>query len=495
MNAEWTEAHVKLLSVPPFFDEATATELVSELADELVEGASGDSRFLVSLRLAGVLTGQPGCWQISDATRVQFRELLAVENPVLFKRALGICVDHMRNGLESTMRLVFGAANAQLLISVFAVGKEAGDHSAFDKVILQLNEGHRLGRASGETIARVALSQLPAHRDRSRQLEFLEGLQDWRVHQRPTAEKHFDRVLAASVTDLADAISAHLTGVAMSTRGEYGNARTVLQRSVETLRELDDRRGLCQTLISLGITEREISAKRLSEADDYDMDVNTRASLMVQADEIFRAAQDALNEAAGLAHDLQDSHLEAQAHLELAACFERWNDIDAAIEESETAHSIMSHDDRAYVRLLTQLGSLYRRNADYENAGAVLDEATQTAFDLGRENIELARLLNVQAAYERRRQNFETAHSYAESSVRIGRKLGDKRHLGHALHTLAAVTIAQAQTMADLNDAQKLLRESEEALRVSRNDVGLSKTEQTRELLERRRLELKDESA
>ena len=291
MNAEWTEAHVKLLSVPPVFDEATATELVSELADELVEGASSDSRFLTSLRLAGVLTGPPGCWQISDATRVEFRALLAMENPILFKRALTICVDHMRNGLASTMRLVFGAANANLMVSAFAVGKEAGDRAAFDKVILQLNEGHRLGRASGETIARVALSQLPAHPDRFRQLEFLQGLQAWRVQQRQKAEEHFDRVLAASFADLADAISAHLTGVAMSMRGEYSNAVTVLQRSVQTLRELDDKRGLCQTLISLGIAEREISAKRLSEADDDEIGVNRRTSLMARADEIFRATQ------------------------------------------------------------------------------------------------------------------------------------------------------------------------------------------------------------
>lgn len=495
MNADWTEAHVKLLSVPPVFDEATATELVSELADELVKGASGDSRFLASLRLAGLLTGQPGCWQISDATRVQFRELLAAEHPVLFERALGICVDHMRNGLASTMRLVFGAANAKLLVSTLAVGKETGDHAAFDRVILQLSEGHRLGRGSGETIARLALSQLPGHPDRFRQMEFLYGLQAWRLEQRTRAEKHFDRVLAARFTDLADAISAHLTGVAMSKRGDHGNAVTLLLRSVGTLRELDDKRGLCQTLISLGIAKREISAMWLSEAADDEMDVNTRVSLMAQADESFRSAQDALDEAAELAHDLQDSHLEAQAHLELAACFQRWNDIDAAIEESETARSIMAHDDRAYVRLLTQLGSLYRQNEDYENAGTVLSEATQTAFALSRENIELAMLLNVQAAYERRRGHLDTAHSYAGSSVRIGRKLKDKRHLGHALHTLAAITIDQAQSSADLNDAESLLQESEAALRASHNDVGLKKIERTREVLERRRVELKDSSA
>ena len=493
MNATWTEAHVKLLSVPPVFDEATAKELVSKLADELVKGASGDSRFMVSLRLAGVLTGQPGCWQISDATRVQFRELLAVENPALFERALGICVDHMRNGLASTMRLVFGAANAQLLVSTLALGKEAGDHAAFDRVILQLSEGHRLGRASGETITRLALGQLPAHPDRFRQLEFLHGLQAWRLEQRTRAEKHFNRVLATRFTDLADAISAHLTGAAMSSRGNHGNAVPLLLRSVETLRELDDKRGLCQTLITLGIAEREISAMWLREAaDDDEMDVGTRVSLMAQADESFRSAHDALDEAAELAHDLQDGHLEAQAHLELAACFERWSDIDAAIEESETARSIMAHDDRAYVRLLTQLGSLYKQNEDYDNAGAVLSEAMQTAFALNRENIELARLLNVQAAYERNRGNLDTARSYAESSVRIGRKLQDERHLGHALHTLAAIRIDQAQSNANLNDAESLLRESEKALRASHNDVGLGKIARTREMLERRRVELSD---
>jgi len=492
MNAEWTEAHVKLLSVPPVFDEATAKDLVSKLADELAAGASGDSHFLVALRLTGLLTGEQGCWQIADATRTECRELLIKEHPVLFKRALEICVDHMRNGLASTMRQVFGAANARLLVSTLAVGKEPEDRAAFDKVILQLSEGHRLGRSSGETIARVALSQLPGHPDRFRQMEFLQGLQAWRVQQRPRAEKHFDRVLAVRFTDLADAISAHLTGVAMSNRGEHGIAVTMLQRSVGTLRQLDDRRGLCQTLISLGIAEREISEKRLAEANDDEIDVDTRASLMAQADEFFRAAQEALKEAAMLAHDLQDSHLEAQAHLELAACFARWNDIDAAIEESETARSVMSHDDRAYVRLLTQLGSLYRQNGDYENADAVLDEATRIAFELGHENIELARLLNVQAAYERRLQKYDTAYSYAKSSVRIGRKLGDKRHLGHALHTLAAVTIDLARSGTELDDAEKLLQESEEALKVSHNDVGLRKTERTREFLERRRLELND---
>ena len=491
MNAEWIEAHVKLLSVPPVFDEATATNLVSALADELAEGASSAPHFLPVLRLAGLLTGEPGCWQISDSTRAEFRDLLVKENPVLFRRALDICVDHMRNGLASTMRHVFGAANANLLVSTLALGRETGDHAAFDGVIRQLNEGHRLGRASGETIASVALSQLPPDPERLRQTEFLLGMQAWRLNQRPRAENHFDRVLDAGFSDLADAISAHLTGVALSVRGEYTNAVTRLQRSVRTLRELGDTRGLCQALISLGIAEREISVKRLSEADDNESSGDVSDSLITQADNSFQAAQKAFDDAAGLAKELEDEHLEAQAHMELAASFARWNDIDAAIQESETARAIISPNDRNYVRLMTQLGSLYRQDGDYETAGKVLDEAAQISLRLGRESSQLARLLNVQAANERRRGKFDTARSYALNSIEMGRRLKDKRHLGHALHTLATITLEVAKNGADLDLADKLLSESREALGSCNDTAGLRMIGQTRASLDKRRAEFR----
>jgi tetratricopeptide (TPR) repeat protein len=488
------EAHVKLLSVPPLFDEAVAADLVSSLSDELVDGSSTSSDFLTPLRLTGILKGQSGCWQITDALRAEFRAILVKENPNLFQRALDISLSHIRDRLTPTVRHIYGAANANLVISVLDLGREAGDDAAFDSVVRQLTEGHRLGRSSGEVVALVALAQLPSKPDRFRQTEFLLGMDAWRLYQREVAEKHFGRVITADVSDLADAISAHLIGSAMSRRGDHFNAVPLLHRSIATLRELGDIRGLCQVLISLGIAEREISAKILSQADDDELDTTETNSLISQADKNFQAAQDALDEAAGLAHELNDSHLEAGAHLELAACFARWNDIDTAIYESETARSLMPSSDREYIRVLTQLGSLYRQNGDYDSAGEVLNEAAMIALEKGGENIALARLLNVQAANERHRGRLSTARSYASNSVRIGRRLRDRRHLGQALITLALITIEQAERPPDLGQAGDLLIESEQIMNASHDSVGLGIIKRTRESLQRRQADLNETS-
>lgn len=493
MKAKWIEAHAKLLSVPPLFDEATATDLVSSLSDELVEGSSTAPDFLTSLRLTGLLKGESDCLQIADAVRAEFRKSLIEENSKLFQRALNICLDHMQKEFSPTVRRVFGNSNANLLISILELGRKPGERAAFDDVIHQLTEGHRLGRSSGEVIARVALAQLPPTPDRLRQMEFLLGMEAWRGHQRERAERHFDRVLASGVSDLADAISAHLTGVSMSTRDDHANAVIFLQRSIGTLRELHDISGLCQALISLGIAEREISAKLLSEADEAGLDTLEHAALISRADEDFQKAHDALDEAAGLAHGLQNRSLEAGAHLELAVCFARWNDIDSAILESETARSIMSPGDREYLHVLTQLGSFYRRNEDYDNAGEVLGEAAHISAQRGDESIVLARLLNVQAANERRRGNLNAARSHAESSVRIGRRLKDERHLGQALHTLALIAADDAKSPSDLKYAAELLSEGEKILKTFHDSVGLSIVGRTRTYLEGRRAELKGE--
>jgi tetratricopeptide (TPR) repeat protein len=491
MNANWTEAHVKLLSVPPLFDESTATDLVSSLSDELVEGSSKAQDFLTSLRLTGLLTGHSGCWQISDATRVEFRDLLIQENPVVFQRALGICVDHMREEFAPTVQRVFGAANASLLISTLALGTTTSDHTAFDNVIRKLTAGHRLGRSSGEDVTRVALAQLPQEPDRFRQMEFLLGMQAWRTHERRRAERHFDRVLTANFNDLADAISAHLAGVAMSKRGEHAAAIALLQRSIGTLRELQDARGLCQALISQGIAEREISAKLLQEADEEGSNTAADAVLLIShANENFQAAQNALEEAIELAQDLQDRHLEGGAHMELAACFARWGDLDTAIYEADTARSIMPSDDPEYVRLLTQLGSFYRQCGDYDNASSILDEAAQIALERGNESIELARLLNVLAANERRQGHLMAARSHAQKSVEIGRKLRDQRHLGHAIHTLAVIAIQDAKDSSQLLYAEQLLSESEQILKKLHDSVGLGMISNTRSYLTSRQGEL-----
>ena len=340
----------------------------------------------------------------------------------------------------------------------------------------------------------MALTNLPPEPDRFRQLEFLLGMQAWRTHKRRAAEEHFDRVLTANFKDLADAISSHLIAVAMSGRGERVAAVTLLQRSIVTLRELQDTRGLCQALISLGIAEREISANLLQESEEAESGSVVSAEAIAQADKNFQAAQDALDEAVGLAREIEDSHLEGGAHLELAACFARWGDLDVAILEAETARSILSADDEEYVRALTQLGSFYRQVGDYDSAGRILGEAAQIALERGTEDIRLARLLNVQAANERRQGRLDIARSYAESSVRIGRRLKDRRHLGHALHTLGIIIIQEAEDTTQLGDADRLLSESEQILSALHDSVGLGMVNRTRTYFEERRSELRAES-
>lgn len=489
MRAEWAEAHAKLLSVPPLFDEAMAGALVTSLSNELAPGSGFVSDILTPLRLTGLLAGEAGCWYIAEAARSEFREELRKENTELFRNALDISLKYMENGFGSTLRRVLGSRNSRLLIAVLTVGSSADHYTSFDNVVRELGAVHRLGRESGEAIARFALSQLPPASGRTRQTEFLLGMEKWRTSQR-AAVAHFERVIDTEVIDLAFAVSTHLIGVSMVSRGDLQNAMVLLKQSVAALRQLRDPRELAQVLTSVGIAEREMSSNLLAEADNSELDESERSALIADADVHFQAAQDALDEAMGLAHEADDPHLEAGAHLELAACFARWDDITAAISESERARSIMHHDDRNYLRVLTQLGALYRQNDDYTKADAVLTEAAEVAVREGTAIPTLARLLNVQAVTDRKLGRINHAQVHAESSVRFGRILKDERHLGHSLHILALITIDTARDQSDLMPASELLSESRRMLESVRDSAGLRIIGEANLYLERRRDEL-----
>lgn len=443
------EQDAAVLSVPPLFDETTGRDVLSAVLHGRA-GGPGDGDPLRTLRLAGVLEEWDGLLRVAEPLRSELRARLADGDPELFRAAASRFAEHAANGFGDRTAAALGARPAAVSAAVLRVLAAPPDRpQPLDELVGLIASAPAGRRGDGKAAARQ-LSGLPDDNRRvGRAVAFLLGLDAWRAGDRTTAAALFADVVASPVQDLSAAIAKHLLGVEAAAVGDTAGALEHLTSSEALLRALGDRRGLAQTLTTLG----RVQAARASAG---------KGRVDAQDEELLRYAEKALEEAAGLGRDLGDPELEGRALFQLARVEKEHGSVDAAIDIAQQALGLLRRPDDVFeVRLL--LAGLLRDAGMDEEAGQSLGAAADLAVGTGRTDRALGRVLNVQASVDRRAGRIESAIDRARQSIEVGRLLGDRRHSAHAKHTLAAALIDRRST-EDLGEARALLSDAAQTL-------------------------------
>jgi tetratricopeptide (TPR) repeat protein len=479
MRTEWLEAHAQLLSVPPVFDEGTATAVGEHLADRLSVGAAAASQYaLRELRLSGLVVRESTAWRIIDPLRGQLRRRLQTEHLDVFQETAEQVVSHAQNGLGATFRRVLGVRGAEVTLAWLRMASNPKSDEHFDNLIDVVEHGAYLGRNSEAAAAVVLLRRLPEVPERSRQVEFLSGLAAWGRGEREQALEHFSRVLRGDHIDRAAAVAAHLTGVTRAAQGNNEAAIAHLQHSVDVNRQLGLQRGLALTLISLGRVRRNFGAQL--EITTVGHGVERLDVPDVAADSQLDGAIEALEEAIEISEELGDNRLLGIALIELAVTHQRQQRLDLAVTLAQDAVQRIPESDPEIVHAYTVLGSLYKDQGDQRSAAEVLVTGAARARVTGAGSLAIASLLNVLASSERHGGRYKDALEHARLSVEIGREIGNDRHLSQALHTLGSILGDQAKTKAQYFEAEQALAESEVLLRKLGDVRGLRMVATTR---------------
>lgn len=490
MNASWLRAHAQVLSVAPVFDEDTATLMGRLFAGRLVEDSDeGFQDAFRELRLAGLIIGTEGAWRVADPLRADLRARLRDDHPNLFAIIAQAFIEHADNGFGPQLRQVLGDFGASLnlaTLEIAAARQTRSGEQAFSRLIDVVSLATHAGRTGDAGAAVRLVAALPYEESRSRQISFLSGLSAWHQGNRESAIDNFETVLSEDVRDKAAAISAHLVGVQRHHLGSSSEALRLLHYSVDLLRDLDDSRGLALSLTSLGRIERD----RFSQAggvgaEEVEFDPS-ETGVRIGDEQLYEELEisdgiSTLEEAVTVAY-LVDERTAGVALIELAAALERLDLADAAIATAEEARDLIPNGDPQYLHALTVLGGLYRGLGRYEDAARVLEEGIELAEDY-EEILPLAKLLNVLASSERNKGQSDLAVLHASQSVDLGRKLKDRRHLSHALHTLAGALIDTAKTDDDRRQAESYLDEADRLLKKLNDRRGLRMVAQTRQRL------------
>ncbi|MFC9686124.1 tetratricopeptide repeat protein [Streptomyces sp. NPDC056948] len=487
MEASILDAYASILSIPPVFDEALAINYGTSAEFNIAHDKIEATHLFEQLRLCGVIVREQGlCWKVEESFRNEFLRRIQRDSRLDYMNAVRVFLEYSNVGFSAKMRRVLGESAAEITSRIMRL--ELNDTSEdFNALVEIVQEGARRGRGADARCTINLLGKLPHHPDRERQENFFEALWLWRRHDRKGARDHLECVLAHPNQDLASAISAHLLAVIDIEQGKEHLAISLLERSLSDLEFIDHERGRALVLTTLGRAQREIATRCQAQAGT---DPNKRIGHLNEAAEFFSAAHSSFDEAALVAGKLNEWSSYSKAQLELAVSYEREGKLDKAIQIVEEARQRTPSTDRdLIVRGLTQLGSLYRKRNKYAAAASILDEALR--FTEGDQpNFEIAKLLNVLASAERKQGNLAEARHHAESSVQLGRRLGNSRHTAHALSNLAAIVVDDAVSEADLDFAIACLDESQGVLR-GLNDVrGLHMIAETRGRVQRKRGDL-----
>ncbi len=464
------EAAASVLSVLPAFDEAVAQDVLGSSSD-LVDGFAGsDNDALHRLRLAGLLREWRGVLTVAEPLKKQLSTRLVSEQPEHFRVVAEVFANHARNGFGDALASALGShgANLNLAVLALAASEENSRASETDKLLDVLQSAAIDGRV-GDTAAAIRLLErsLPPDHNFSRLTTFLLGMYEWRIGRRREASEYFERMLNRPSGDRSEAIARHLLGVYRAEEGKLPEALVHLQTAIEQLRTLNDTRGLAQTLTTYGRVLRvsAVAARAANPSSE-------------EATKQLQAASESLVDAIKIAREREDNLLLGLAQLELARVEQTSEDVGEALSlANESAESLTGHPEHL-VRVYTLLGSLYRDDDQYSKAREILHLASELAEEIDAQDPALARVLNVQASADRRAGRIDEAITSARKSVEIGDRLGDRKHVAHALHTLAAALIDQ-HLAATTAEAERYLTTSKSILRSFGDARGVEMVERT----------------
>lgn len=455
-----SEGQAAVLSVVPGFDARTAQDLLADASGWLLNLSGPElDRPVEQLRRCGILSESSGVLRISEPLRSDLRATLARESPEVFSAAVESLRPHAGNGFYQALSRMLGKSATDLHLAILEVQAAPEADEARNALIKLLQEPQSIARGVDPSIAARQLATVGAGRPHvDRMMQFVRGLDLWRAGKRGSASDLFKTVLRAGSRDLAQAISGHLLGVFLVSEGNLAVAEGNIEDSIAILRDLHDDHGLAMALTSLG------RALRLQAAVG-DQDSSARNS-----DQLLLEAAAALTEATEIQAAQGDSSGLAHAYYEFARVRELEGDLDGAIDLALISLDAARLPDGRLESLIL-LGGLYRDAGLSEEANSYLEDATGLAREARISSMTLARILNVQASVERRAGRYGAAISHARESLRVGQELGNRRHIAHAQHTLAA-SLLDADTPQSTIEAARLLRASLRSLRAMGDGPG-----------------------
>lgn len=453
------ESSLGILSTAPWFDEATATELLGLQSRTPLNEAS---EVLSRLDRAGMFVTRGSVRRVVEPLRSHLRRSLHGDDEELYTKAVAIFAEHAAADLKPQLMGVMGNHGSALNIAALTAFAHSEHTPSFDALVdlvqmpSDVDEAHKAA-----TAARVY--ELYSFK-RDRKSDFLRGLSLWAKGRHFEAEICFKTVLIGAKPDKARAIAAHLTGVSRHREGDLRESRRLLLQAIDDLRFLEDQPGLSVVLTTLGRVERD-------------------AYRETQKTESIVASISVLEEANNL--NVRLGRVDGRNLVALSQSYFAAGRLEEALTIGEQAVSDSSSSGDA-VSALCNLSVIRRESGDLPEATRLLDRASDMASRDGVKDQSLARLLNMLAANERRIGDLKGAKRHAQESLAMGRRVQDQRHIAHASHTLAGILMDSVQPAQSEQEQQDLLRaattllnESREILISLRNRPGIDMVEAT----------------
>lgn len=449
------EFGLHLLSSAPWFDEATAIDLLT-LSPKGHQPAALDDAANVLRRIdsSGVLISNGSVKRVTEPLRSEMRRSIFRDDENLYLRALSVFSKHAVDTLLPKLKSVMGEFGGALNVTALRAIANPQESSTFDSLV------DLVQKSKDSTEARTALAAADIYEAysfrRDHRTAFLYGLSLWAQNRRIEAEIEFTTVIESDVFDKAWAISAHLIGVMRHSQGNLPEAQSLLDRSVQVLRSIGDDVGLALVLTTLGRNLRD-------SYREFGVTENLEAAILV-LEEATR-----LNE--------QNNRIDAHALIALSQCYVLADRPDDALETAQSAVNTVGRDTEG-VEVRSNLALIMRDIGQTELMRQSLDDAARIAERDNVQDLPLARLLNMLAASERRSGQLLDARKHARESLAMGRRMNDQRHIAHSAHTLASIYLDLLPVMEDerislIREARLLLFESQEILFRLRNQRGV----------------------
>lgn len=436
---------IQLLSTVPYFDLDTGADIVSLLADPIDDRdrRSWASNFLFELAGTGLIEPVRDLHRVPETFRDAESAVAVSMDGDTVSQALTIFVDRAESSMKKSLSMLMGLRGRKVVVQTLRVAAAPDESSSFDELIDTLHRSSRLGRSQD---SRAAARLLRSYTDaEDRRLTFLEGLSYWQAGQRSESAPLFQAVLDFKIKDKADAIAAHLLGVHQHEVDKSPEALTLFSRSEGTLKRLPDYRGLAITRTSFARVLRDLATPDVDETG------------LKKAIAKFQEARASLNRVSNT--DVDDWN-QSLGRIELGEGQARFllGERDEAFKMVRRAAELLRASPEQELLTHIVLARMYRDTDDAVTARDILSSYVERVEASG-PSWQLAQGLNVLASIERRMpETLQYALENAAQSVEIGEYLGDKRHVAHALITLANIEIDLLQ--------QTRLRSPAEARRV-----------------------------
>jgi len=179
-------------------------------------------------------------------------------------------------------------------------------------------------------------------------------------------------------------------------------------------------------------------------------------------------------------------HQRGVALSNLAAALEQSGWLDDSIVIAREALPLLASSPDEYVSTLITLAGSYRQLNRLDEAAQVLLQGFEIGGAPGQRR-PMARLLNVLASTELNQGKTQSAIDHARRSVQIGEETRDRRHLSHALTTLArALLRLEPQTSETLRDALEAVTQARRYSRETGNRLGSQLADEIEERIRER---------